>query len=215
MNINHFDAKKTALLFFDILNGYVPTPEPGKQRVLKPWIQNAVRLAKAGRAAGLPVFFAKGNHRPDNATTALILTDTNNALEPWPNGEVRKPKMHVIAGDKSSDVLADLDPQPEDYYIVKYRWSAFYQTYLDLALRSRGIDTVIISGGSTDVGVTSTLYSARDMDYNTIVVSDACGTSHDQRAHDMLMELVFPRMARVRTTAQMLEMLHHVKSDDE
>ena len=213
MNINHFDAKKTALLFFDILNGYVPTPEPGKQRVLKPWIQNAVRLAKAGRAAGLPVFFAKGNHRPDNATTALILTDTNNALEPWPNGEVRKPKMHVIAGDKSSDVLADLDPQPEDYYIVKYRWSAFYQTYLDLALRSRGIDTVIISGGSTDVGVTSTLYSARDMDYNAIVVSDACGTSHDQRAHDMLMELVFPRMARVRTTAQMLEMLHHVKSD--
>jgi nicotinamidase-related amidase len=66
---------------------------------------------------------------------------------------------------------------------------------------------VILSGGSTDVGVTSTLYSARDMDYNTIVVSDACGTSHDQRAHDMLMELVFPRMARVRTTEQVLEML--------
>ena len=213
MNINHFNAEKTALLFFDILNGYVSTPEPGKQRVLKPWIQNAVRLAKAGRAAGLPVFFAKGNHRPDNATTALILTDTNNALEPWPKGEVSKPKMHVIAGDKSSDVLADLEPQPEDYYIVKYRWSAFYQTYLDLALRSRGIDTVIISGGSTDVGVTSTLYSARDMDYNTIVVSDACGTSHDQRAHDMLMELVFPRMARVRTTEQMLEMLRNGKSD--
>jgi ureidoacrylate peracid hydrolase len=207
MKINHFDAKKTALLFFDILNGYVPTPEPGKQRVLKPWIQNAVRLAKAGRAAGLPVFFAKGNHRPDNATTALLLTDTNNALTPWPNGEVSKPKMHVTAGDKSSDVLADLEPRPDDYYIVKYRWSAFYQTYLDLALRSRGIDTVILSGGSTDVGVTSTLYSARDMDYNTIVVSDACGTSHDQRAHDMLMELVFPRMARVRTTEQVLEML--------
>jgi ureidoacrylate peracid hydrolase len=212
MNINHFNAKKTALLFFDILNGYVPAPPPGTQRVLKPWIQNAVKLAKAGRDAGLPVFFAKGNHRPDNATTALILTDTNNALEPWPNGEVSRPKMHVIAGDKSSDVLADLDPQPEDYYIVKYRWSAFYQTYLDLALRSRGIDTVIISGGSTDVGVTSTLYSARDMDYNTIVVSDACGTSHDQRAHDMLMELVFPRMARVRTTEEVLEMLRNVKS---
>lgn len=212
MNINHFDVKRTALLFFDILNGYVPTPEPGKQRVLKPWIQNAVRLSKAGRAAGLPVFFAKGNHRPDNATTALLLTDTNNALKPWPNGEVTKPKMHVIAGDRSSDVLADLQPQPEDYYIVKYRWSAFYQTYLDLALRSLGIDTVIISGGSTDVGVTSTLYSARDMDYNVIVVSDACGTSHDQRAHDMLMELVFPRMSRVRTTEQVIEILEKTTS---
>jgi ureidoacrylate peracid hydrolase len=207
MNVNHFDPQKTAMLFFDILNGYVPAPEPGKPRVLKPWIQNAVRLGEAARAAGLPVFFAKGNHRPDNATTALLLTDTNNSLMPWPNGEVTKTKMHVIAGDKSSDVLADLDPQPDDYYIVKYRWSAFHQTYLDLALRTRAIDTIIISGGSTDVGVTSTLYSARDLDYNTIVASDACGTSHDQRAHDMLMELVFPRMSRVRTTEQIIKML--------
>jgi len=207
MNIKDFDPKKTGLLFFDILNGYVPAPEADKPRTLKPWIQNAVRLSKAGRAAGLPFFFAKGNHRPDNATTALLVTDTNNSLTPWPNGEVNKTKMHVIAGDKSSDVLADLGPHPDDYYIVKYRWSAFFQTYLDLALRSRGIDTRIVSGGSTDVGVTSTVYSARDLDYNTIVVSDACGTSHDQRAHDTLMEIIFPRMSRVRTTDQVIEMI--------
>jgi nicotinamidase-related amidase len=212
MNVNHFEPKKTALLFFDILNGYVPEAEPGKPRLLKPWIQNAVRLGKAGRAAGLPVFFAKGNHRPDNATTALILTDTNNSLTPWPNGEVVKGKMHVIAGDKSSEVLAELEPKPEDYYIVKYRWSAFFQTYLDLALRARGIDTIIVSGGSTDVGVASTLYSGRDLDYNMIVVSDACGTSHDQRAHDTLMELIFPRMARVRTTDEVLKMIRNAKT---
>ena len=76
-----------------------------------------------------------------------------------------------------------------------------------LALRTRGIDTVIVSGGSTDVGVASTLYSGRDLDYNMIVVSDACGTSHDQRAHDTLMQLVFPRMSRVRTTDQVIEMI--------
>jgi nicotinamidase-related amidase len=211
MNVNHFELNKTALLFFDILNGYVPAPEPGKPRVLQSWIQNAIRLSKAGRAAGLPIFFAKGNHRPDNATSALILTDTNNSLIPWPSGEVTKTKMHVIAGDKSSDVLAELEPQADDYYIVKYRWSAFFQTYLDLALRTRGIDTIIISGGSTDVGVTSTLYSGRDLDYNMIVVSDACGTSHDQRAHDTLVELIFPRMSRVRTTDQILEMMQKAK----
>ncbi len=211
MNVKDFNLKKSALLFFDILNGYVPEPEPGKPRVLKPWIQNAVRLGTAGRAAGLPVFFAKGNHRPDGATNAVILTDTNNSLTPWPNGEVTKSKMPVIAGDKSSDVLADLEPKPDDYYIVKYRWSAFFQTYLDLALRSRGIDTLIVAGGSTDVGVTSTLYSGRDLDYNQIVVSDACGTSHDQRAHDTLMEIVFPRMARVRTTEQVIEMINQAR----
>jgi ureidoacrylate peracid hydrolase len=212
VNVNHFEIKKTAMLFFDILNGYVPTGEPGKPRVLKPWIQNAVRLGKAARTARLPVFFAKGNHRPDNATTALLLTDTNNSLTPWPNGEVTKPKMHVTAGDKSSDVLAELEPKADDYYIVKYRWSAFHQTYLDLALRTRGVDTIIISGGSTDVGVTSTLYSGRDLDYNMIVASDACGTSHDQRAHDTLMEFILPRMSRVRTTDQVIEMLQKARS---
>jgi nicotinamidase-related amidase len=207
MNVNHFDSKKTALLFFDILNGYYHSGEAAAKARMKPWVDNAVRLMKAGREVDLPIFFAKGNHRADSATSTLLLTDTNNSLKPWPNGEVTKGKMPAIGGDKSSDVIPELDPRNDDYYIPKYRWSAFHQTYLDLALRSRGIETIIISGGSTDVGVTSTVYSGRDLDYNLIVVRDACGTSHDQRAHDVLMELIFPRMSRVRTTDQVLEMI--------
>jgi nicotinamidase-related amidase len=207
MHVSHFERSKTAILFFDILNGYYHSGDAETQARMKPWVDNAVRLMKAGRAAALPIFFAKGNHRPDNLTSALILTDTDNRLRPWPDGQVAKGKMHVRGGDNSSDPIPELEPQPNDYYIPKYRWSAFFQTYLDLALRSRGIDTIIISGGSTDVGVTSTVYSARDLDYNTIIARDACGTSHDLRAHDMLMELVFPRMARVRTTDEIIAMI--------
>jgi ureidoacrylate peracid hydrolase len=212
VNVTHFDLKKTALLFFDILNGYYHSGDGAATARMKPWVDNAVRLMKAGREARLPIFFAKGNHRADSATSVLLLTDTNNSLKPWPNGEVTKGKMRVIGGDKSSEVIPELDPRPDDYYIPKYRWSAFHQTYLDLALRSRGIDTIIISGGSTDVGVTSTVYSGRDLDYNLIVVRDACGTSHDQRAHELLMELIFPRMSRVRTTDQVLEIIQKTKN---
>jgi ureidoacrylate peracid hydrolase len=212
MNVTDFELKKSALLFFDTLNGYYHSGDAAATTRMKPWVDNAVRLMKAGREAAMPIFFAKGNHRSDNATSALLLTDTNNSLKPWPNGEVTKGKMHVVAGDKSSEVIPELEPRPDDYYIPKYRWSAFHQTYLDLALRSRGIDTIIISGGSTDVGVTSTVYSGRDLDYNLIVVRDACGTSHDQRAHDVLMELIFPRMSRVRTTDQVLQMIQKAKA---
>jgi ureidoacrylate peracid hydrolase len=212
MNVNHFDSKKTALLFFDILNGYYHSGDAAATTRMKPWVDNAVRLMKAGREAAIPIFFAKGNHRADSATSTLLLTDTNNSLKPWPNGEITKGRMPAIGGDKSSDVIPELDPRPDDYYIPKYRWSAFHQTYLDLALRSRGVDTIIISGGSTDVGVTSTVYSGRDLDYNLIVVRDACGTSHDQRAHDLLMELIFPRMSRVRTTDQVLEMIQKARN---
>jgi len=81
MNVNDFDLKKTALLFFDILNGYYHSGDAAAQARMKPWVDNAVRIIKAGRQAGLPIFFAKGNHRPDNATSALLLTDTNNSFE--------------------------------------------------------------------------------------------------------------------------------------
>ncbi len=207
MGLNDIEHKKTAVLFFDILNGYYHGADAAGKARMKPMVDNAVRLMKAARGCAIPIFFAKGNHRPDGETSALILTDTNNNLTPWPNGIVTKSKMQAVAGDWGSEVVPELEPRPDDYYIPKYRWSAFYQTYFDLALRARGIDTLIISGGSTDVGVASTVFSGRDMDYNMIVVSDACATSHDQKVHDMLMELVFPRMSRVRTTGQVLGMI--------
>ena len=117
MNVNDYNLKKTALMFFDILNGYYHGGDAAATARMKPWVDNAVRLMKAGRQAGMPIFFAKGNHRPDNSTSALLLTDTNNSLKPWPDGEVTKVKMHVFAGDKSSDVIPELDPRPDDYYI--------------------------------------------------------------------------------------------------
>lgn len=211
MNINELDLKKTAILFFDMLNGYYHAAAEAAKIRMKPMVDNAVLLMKAGREAGIPIVFAKGNHRDDGATTSLILTDTDIALRPWPNGIVEKRKMPPVAGNPSSEVIPELDPRPDDYYIPKYRWSAFYQTYLDLALRSRGVNTVIISGGSTDVGIAPTVFAGRDMDYNMVIVRDACGTSFDQRAHDMLMDLVFPRMSRVRTTNQLIQMIHEAE----
>ena len=211
MGLNDIDLKKTGILFFDILNGYYHTAEGAAKARMKPMVDNAARLMKAGREASIPIFFAKGNHRPDSSTSALLQTDTDMGLKPWPDGVVKKGKMHVTGGDWSSEVIPELDPRPDDYYISKYRWSAFHQTYLDLALRARGIDTVIISGGSTDVGIVSTVFAGRDMDYNMIVARDACGTSHDQRAHDFLMELIFPRMSRVRTTDQVVKMIQEAR----
>ena len=206
-NLNEIDLKQTAILFFDIQNGYYHEASETAKARKKPMVENAVRLMKAGREARIPIFFAKGNHRADGATSAVILTDTKNNLQPWPNGIVTKHTPVAVAGKSGSEIIPELDPQPGDYFIPKYRWSAFYQTYLDLALRTAKIDTVIISGGSTDVGVAATVFAGRDLDYNMIVVRDACATGNNQRAHDVLMDLMFPRMSRVRTTHEVLQMI--------
>jgi ureidoacrylate peracid hydrolase len=129
-------------------------------------------------------------------------------LRPWPDGECN-PSVHgATEGSWEQKVIDEIEPKPEDYIIPKYRWSTFHQTYFDLALRARGIDTIIISGGAVDVGIASTAYAARDLDYNLIIVRDACSNSYDD-AMDVFMDRVFPRMARVRTTDQVLAMIEN------
>ena len=207
MDLNTIEIEKTGLLFFDVLNGYYHEASDEAKQKKKPMIDNAVRLMKSARKAGIPIFFAKGSHREDEGTTVLLKTDTNIPLKPWPNGIVTMVKAAAIEGKSGSEVIAELEPNQSDYHVPKHRWSAFYQTYLDLALRARKIDTLIISGGSTDVGVAATVFAGRDMDYNMIVVRDACATNHKQLAHDTLMDFVFPRMSRVRTTDRVLRMI--------
>jgi ureidoacrylate peracid hydrolase len=206
MNVNQLDISKTALLFFDMLNVYYHGASEETKKKMKPVVDNAVRLMNAARKNRILIYYAMANHRPDGESRSMIITDTDMRLRPWPNGECVTSVHGATEGSWEQKVIEEIAPRPEDYIIPKYRWSTFHQTYFDLALRSRGIDTIIISGGAVDVGVASTVYSARDHDYNIIVVRDACSNSHDD-SMAALMNTVFPRMGRVRTTDQVLEMI--------
>jgi ureidoacrylate peracid hydrolase len=197
---------RSALLFFDMLNGHIKNDDPITQARYKPVIAAASQVLHGARAHQMMVAYAAANHRADNATTAPTIRDTDGRLNPIPVGQ-RPDFVPIVAGGTwEASVIDELAPAPDDYVIPKYRWSAFFQTYLELALRARKIDTIIIAGGSTDVGVASTAYTARDLDYNLVIVSDAC-SSPEQDNHDQFMRRIFPRMARVRTAAQVVEML--------
>ena len=206
MNVNQLDIRKTSLLFFDMLNVYYHGASEETKKRMKPVVDNAVRLLNAARQNKILIAYAMANHRPDGESRSLIVTDTDMRLRPWPNDDCNPTVHGATERSWEQKVIEEIAPQPEDYVIPKYRWSTFHQTYFDLALRSRGIDTIIISGGAVDVGVASTVYSARDYDYNIIVVRDACSNSHED-SMAAFMDTVFPRMGRVKTTDQVLEMI--------
>jgi len=206
MNVNDLDIHKTGLLFFDMLNVYYHGAAEETKKRMKPVVDNAVRLRDTARKASIPIFYAMANHRKDGQIRSMIVTDTDMRLRPWPNGECNPTVHGATEGSWEQRVIDELKPAPEDYIIPKYRWSTFHQTYFDLALRSRGIDTIILSGGAVDVGIASTAYAARDLDYNLIIVRDACSNSHDD-SMAAFMDTIFPRMARVRTTNQAIELI--------
>jgi nicotinamidase-related amidase len=201
------DVKRTCLLFFDMLNVYIKDDQRQMRDDYKPVIANAQRLLEGARKAGMMVAYAVANHRADNLTSAHQITDTDHRLQPRSPDDPKPARPNVAGGTWEAQVVDEIAPRPDEYVIPKYRWSAFFQTYLDLALRARGIDTILLSGGSTEVGVASTAYAARDLDYNLVIVSDAC-KSGDQGNHDQLIKRIFPRMARIRTTDQVVAMLN-------
>jgi hypothetical protein len=90
--------------------------------------------------------------------------------------------------------------------VPKQRWNSFHQTNLDLQLRVRGIETIVIAGGSTDVGIASTVFSARDLDYGIVVVKDACYSARGSN-NEFFMERVFPRMARIRSVDETIALM--------
>ena len=198
------EPERTALLLFDLLNVHVKKDEPTRARYA-PVIANVQRLQEAARARGMLVAYAMASHRADGATSALLRTDTDTRLRPWgPEGPDRRPV--VAGGTPEAQVVDELAPRPNEYLIPKYRWSAFHQTYLELALRRRGITTIVLVGGTTEIGIASTAYAARDLDFDLVIVSDACSSAL-MEDHDHLMRRVFPRLSRVRTTDQVLAMV--------
>lgn len=201
---NTFDPAASAVLVFDMLNGHVKKDDEATRTRMAPVVKNAQRVVDSARQANMLIAYAAGSHRADGGTTVRTIRDTSNRLQPLDGSVTGEPLLS--GGTWETQVIEELACREEDYLIPKYRWSAFYQTYLDLALRARKIDTLVLIGGSTDVGVASTAYSARDRDLNLVIVSDAC-SSPEQDSHDQFMTRIFPRMARVRTTEEVCEMI--------
>lgn len=203
MTDDRLDPSRTCLLLFDTLNGYLKTPD-GIQREHAGAVANMRRLLEAARASRVMVAYAIGSHRADGGMVKTPHTDTDNRLEPVADPSWWRPK--VVAGQWSGEIVSELAARNEDFLVPKYRWSAFAGTYLDSALRVHDITTIVLAGGSTDIGIAATAFSAKDLDYDLVIASDAC-TATEPDNHEQYMRRIFPRMARVRTTDQVLRLL--------
>jgi nicotinamidase-related amidase len=199
------EASRTALVLFDFLEGHVNRDDASRRRYA-PVVANAATILAAARRQGVLVIYANADHAPGGATAARTLRDTDNRLRPIAPGDRDAHLPAITGGTPQARAVAELAPGAGDLIVPKHRWSAFHGTYLETALRARGMDTIILAGGSTDVGIAATAFAARDLDYNLVIVSDAC-TSPEQDNHDQLVRRVFPRMARVRSASEVVALL--------
>jgi nicotinamidase-related amidase len=187
-----FDPKRSALLVMDFQHGVVeriPDPDPLLARV-----EQAIGDIRdhGGTIAYVRVAFTEADWAAIPPVNALFARVGENRL------------MHD--DDPSTDIHDRLAPQSGDIVVRKTRVGAMSTTDLDLQLRDRGINTLVLAGLSTSGVVLSTLIEAADRDYRLYVLSD--GTDDpDTEARDVLLGKVFPRRAQVIDTAGLRTLL--------
>lgn len=203
------NPRQTCLLFFDTSTLYVngPTLDP-KDRTPEAAtaVANWQRQLALARELHMMIAYAHTAYRPDGANYYSRLNDADIGGHPFPDGVGRVLMSRAVLGTEAVAVVDEIAPRPEDYMFWKPRWNPFHQTQLEVSLRLRGVDTIVVNGGATEIGIAATAYAAQALDFDLVVVSDGCITGRAD-CQDLFMSNVFRRIGRVRTTDQVLALL--------
>jgi ureidoacrylate peracid hydrolase len=175
------EPTKTALVVVDMQNAFML---PGVAHALCPMAEKVVpninRLAVATRATGGRVIWIKTTFK------AGALQNWSTYFEMVTPEQGKKRIAALTADSKGHELWPLLDMKPSDIIVEKNRFSAFIQGSSNLAdvLRSRGVDTVLITGTVTNVCCESTARDAMMLNFKTVMVSDgnAAVTDDDHKA---------------------------------
>jgi nicotinamidase-related amidase len=181
------DPKKTALVLIDLQNGIV-------SRDTKPY--PAVEVVERSRKLA-DAFHAK------NALVVYVRVVMADFLSLPADEATNLPKdlpAHL------SEIAESAGMRNGDLLISKRHWGAFAGTELEHELRSRGVETVVLAGIATNMGVESTLRQGTGLGFAFVTVENACST-FSQEMQDFAFSAIFPRLSKVRNTQQVLNAL--------
>lgn len=188
MNELRINPSKTALVMIDLQNAILSretAPYTSAQVV-----ENSRKLAEAFRAKRAAVIYVR--------------VDLNDFLQLPVDDSTRMGNGPFPA--MLSEIAPSAGFQPGDILITKRHWGAFARTELDEQLKRLGVDTVVLTGISTNHGVESTLRQGTGLGYAFITVEDAC-SGMDAEQHRFAFTSIFPRLSRVRSASEVLAAL--------
>lgn len=153
-------------------------------------VKIAEKLLAAARAAGIPVVFFQEVHRPSGVDFGRELDGTEG--------------VHCVEGQAGTALEPTLLPGPDEFHLVKRRYSGFIGTEFDIVLRGLKASTLILIGGLTDVCVHYTFADAHQRDYYVRVVTDCVGGSSQARHDASLDAMEYLQTGANRTSDEIL-----------
>jgi nicotinamidase-related amidase len=131
-------------------------------------------VLQAARQHGMLVIHTREGHRPDLSDAPPLKVERGDPATrigaPGPMGRI------LVRGEPGHDIIPQLYPASGEPVIDKPGKGAFYQTDLELMLKNRGIDTLMVCGVTTEVCVNTTIREANDRGFRCIALSDGCAS---------------------------------------
>jgi biuret amidohydrolase len=173
------DLARTALIIIDMQRDFLEAGGFGAAlgndvSLLKAAVGPCRAVLAAARELGLLVIHTREGHRPDLSDAPRHKLERGDpatrigALGPM--GRI------LVRGEPGHDIIPELYPRGGEPVIDKPGKGAFYQTDLDLMLRNRGIEALLVGGVTTEVCVNTTVREANDRGYRCIVLADCCAS---------------------------------------
>lgn len=187
-----FDIARTALLIIDMQRDFL---EPGgfgeslgnDVALLRSCIAPCQAVLALARQHGLLVIHTREGHRADlsDAPPAKINRGHPAARigAPGPMGRI------LIRGEPGHAIIPELAPLAQEPVIDKPGKGAFYQTDLELILKNRNIDTLLVCGVTTEVCVHTSVREANDRGFRCVVLADCCG-SYFPEFHRVALQMI-------------------------
>jgi nicotinamidase-related amidase len=168
-----------------------------------PMIPRLARLIDGARGAGVMVIYIQmtvlPGQRGESPAQLRFNMRLHMRLDSGTHGPAA-PLLYTVEGSAGHAIIPEVAPCPGDLVVRKYRSSAFWGTNLDMLLRSNGVETVVMSGCTTEGCVESTARDALFNDYYVVIPED-CMASDDRCQHEASLLLMRHRFDVVDSTA--------------